>query len=545
MAVEVEAAGQVDEFLRILRRRIWWIIIPVAVLGSLGTFFAVVVPKKYVVSTKVMVRDGDEEMGRLGQEASTIEGAVAKINITSPARIDTVLTGMRLDDFGNMSETDRSEYREDLVEDLRVSTPTMARDANQQLVEITFQHTEAETAKQFIDRLTDSWIKEVLQRHLNRAETELAETREKLNDLVKSRAQIVEDLKALRTEFKIPPPSQLNILKNDALPASFEQESALTVRVAELDMEIDELNRSIELREQEWAAMPPFKEGVASVQSDSKDKRIETIEDQILSLQDEMQKGNYSPSHSKYRLLQDRIRDLQSSIQEIRQSSQRVQFESTSMVENIERNQLRLKIDASIRERDQAIRRRNGFRERLAKLDSENEQLQDAIAQAQLWESNERSQTEQIDSLRVRSNELQIQVRKLRSDESNPFEVIEKAIVPTKPTSPNPWVIAFGSIFFGLALGFGLAILKEYSKSCFRSARELNRVMTHPVLGTVNAIRTRRERARDFLLRSVLGGGSLLFVLSVGYVTWAFAKKQEALTTPLVDAIKTFQEMLK
>ena len=89
MAVEVEAAGQVDEFLRVLRRRIWWIIIPVALIGSLGTFFAVVVPKKFVVRTKVMVRDGDEQTGTLGQRASAIEGAVAKINITSPCLLYT------------------------------------------------------------------------------------------------------------------------------------------------------------------------------------------------------------------------------------------------------------------------------------------------------------------------------------------------------------------------------------------------------------------------------------------------------------------------
>jgi hypothetical protein len=61
----------------------------------------------------------------------------------------------------------------------------------------------------------------------------------------------------------------------------------------------------------------------------------------------------------------------------------------------------------------------------------------------------------------------------------------------------------------------------------------------------VNAIRTRRERARDFLVRSVLGGGSLLFVLSVGYVTWAWANDKESLTDPLVDAIEAFQDALK
>ena len=55
MAVEVEAAGQIDEFISILKRRKWLLIVPVVVIGSLGSFFAVVVPKKYVSEMKVMV----------------------------------------------------------------------------------------------------------------------------------------------------------------------------------------------------------------------------------------------------------------------------------------------------------------------------------------------------------------------------------------------------------------------------------------------------------------------------------------------------------
>ncbi|QDV06704.1 hypothetical protein Poly30_22190 [Planctomycetes bacterium Poly30] len=543
MAVEVEAAGQVDEFLRILRRRIWWIILPVVVLGSLGTFFAVVVPKKYVVSTSVMVRDGDEQTGPV-QNASATEGAVAKINITSPARLHTVLNTMRVARYVGMTDTEKREYRDDLLKDLRVSTPTMARDANQQLVEITFQSTDKDLALQFITNLRESWTTEVLQRHLAREQTELAETREKLNDLVKARAQVVEDLTVLRTEHGIPPPSETELLKNRSLPASFEDQERTQRQVVELEEKIEEIDLKIERDLEEWASMPDQKASVAAAPGGNVDRKIEDINDQILSLEDEIRKNGWSPSHSNYQLIQTRIETLRDSKLEISQTA-KVQFESTDFVVNEERTELRKLIDKAVFQREQWARQLKGAIERLAELDRQNEELQGAIMQARVFERMEETLSAEIGELRKQSNNLDIRVQKLGSPEGNPFEILEEPTPPTKPTSPNAWVIAFGSIFFGLALGFGLAILKEYSKSCFRSARELNRVMTHPVLGTINSIRTRRERARAFLLRSVLGGGSLLFVLSVGYVTWAFANESESLTEPLRRAIENLQEALK
>ena len=41
MAIEVEAAGQVDEFFRVLKRRVWWILVPLCVIGSLGAFWCI------------------------------------------------------------------------------------------------------------------------------------------------------------------------------------------------------------------------------------------------------------------------------------------------------------------------------------------------------------------------------------------------------------------------------------------------------------------------------------------------------------------------
>ena len=544
MAVEVEAAGQVDEFLRVLRRRIWWIIIPLAIIGSFGTFFAVVVPKKFVVNTKVMVRDGDEQTGKLGQSASAIEGAVAKINITSPARIASVLNNLAIKDWRSLTDSERDEYRQRLTEDLSVSTPTMARDANQQLVEIRFQHTNASRALLFIKALTKSWTEEVLQRHLAREETELRETVEELNSLNKERIQIVEDLRRIRTEYGIPPSSHTELLKVNSKPASFDQQDKISAQIIELAAVIVESDYEIQRQTAEFSAMPALIEGEAVDDSGSVEKRMAALDEQIESIKDEMAQYGWSPSHSSFRIAERKIQDLTKRKAALGAERQQANLEPTGLVENAERLELGRMLTRLTAERDSKIRQRANLQDQFRVLDDENQQLQGAMSRIAILERKEAEVSETINGLRGTRSRLDIRVQKLSSPEGNPFEVLQKPRLPIRPTSPNPWVISIGSIMFGLALGFGLAILKEFSKSCFRSARDLNRVMTHPVLGTVNAIRTRRERARTFLLRSVLGGGSLLFVLSMGYVTWAWANKPEALTQPLIDAITKFQEIL-
>ena len=57
MPVEVESSGQVSEFMRVMRRRWALILIPFAIISSLGVAFAVVVPKKFVSRTRVMVHE--------------------------------------------------------------------------------------------------------------------------------------------------------------------------------------------------------------------------------------------------------------------------------------------------------------------------------------------------------------------------------------------------------------------------------------------------------------------------------------------------------
>jgi hypothetical protein len=134
-----------------------------------------------------------------------------------------------------------------------------------------------------------------------------------------------------------------------------------------------------------------------------------------------------------------------------------------------------------------------------------------------------------------------------KSKVSNPFAILEEINVPNKATEPNPWIIVVFSIVAGLGLGVALAVLLEYTKSCFRSVYDISRVMAAPVLGNINTIVTHRENRQRFARRVLVGSAGALVLGSLAFVTWAWAHDQDAglLSPALRKAIEGFRSVLK
>lgn len=548
MAVEVEAAGQVDEFLRILKQRIWWIVLPFVIVGSLGIFFAVVVPKKYVCFTKVMVHSLVDVSTGSGNSIATSEGQVARYNIRSHARVDSVLNKIQWADYKPLNESERREYLVELMEDLTVTIPEMPRNSGRQMVEIYYKDTDPKNAFEFLTTLLDSWTTEVLNRHLERKQKELVETNDKLAFNRKRLQQINETRAAIRTDHGITPPRQ----GPDGRMIQVEHPAFTKLRdndneISDIESELVELREQYAVAENRWARMPQYAEDDGSVGQGPLQRELEKIDGQIQNLEFQITQYNWAPGHSRRMATDKAIDALKDKRRMLIENAERTAFgDPDDPPVNPDWIALKEELDERDALIQSRVRRLDFLLEERRNKRAEADRIQNAMRDLANLDDDARGLTVSVEELTLKRDSLDIDVKALDSPTGNPFEVHDKPVLPTKPTSPNPWVIAIGSLIFGLGLGLGLAVLKEYSKSCFRSAREINRVMTHPVLGTVNTIRTRRERARILLTRGILGGGSLLFALCVGYVTWAYAvDPDEHLTASLKDAIDGFQDLLR
>ncbi len=545
MAVEVEAAGQVDEFLRVLKRRVWWIIIPFVVIGSLGTFFAVVVPKKYVSRTEIMVSDLGSSTGELASSVSTTEGKVATYHIRSPHRIDTVLHRMNWDAFEALNQQEKVEFREKVRDDVSVKLETMPRDSRQQLVKISYKNNEPALATEFLSKLFQSWKDEVLQGQLRQEQNQFATTKQLLDEINRELQLVEERKKKLRTDNNIPPPSTAMDGRSIPTPppvfADLERDER---EVSDYEREIDEKRLELDRLVLERNLLPAKVRPEGTEVLDPVSKEIATLRDAMATIEAYRDEQGWTSEHSDYQRTQSELEAKRARIRRLESKRRTAGTEPDAFIDNPDRVKLtkdieRLEIDIEVKER-----RISALNARIDTLLAESFRVNEAYAEYERRDSEAQNLRAQRNILAIKKNKHEMRRNELQSEEGNPFEVQLEPTIPTKPTSPNPWMISIGSIVFGLGLGLGLAILKEYSKSCFRSARELSRVMTHPVLGTVNHIFTRRERARALLVRGALGGGSLVFLLSVGYVTWAWARHRDGLTDSLLKAIESFRELL-
>ncbi len=83
-----------------------------------------------------------------------------------------------------------------------------------------------------------------------------------------------------------------------------------------------------------------------------------------------------------------------------------------------------------------------------------------------------------------------------KSSKSEQFRVLDPAQRPEKPFKPNPKKILGVSFMMGLAVGFGLAFLREFFDPTFWSHKELENFSELPVLVSIPIIQTQKERSR-------------------------------------------------
>lgn len=97
------------------------------------------------------------------------------------------------------------------------------------------------------------------------------------------------------------------------------------------------------------------------------------------------------------------------------------------------------------------------------------------------------------------------------------ISVIEQAIAPNEPTSPNRPLIAAGGVLGGIFIGLALVALLEFFKPGIRRPIDLNKGLGITAFTTLPYIRTRGEIARRAM---IIWGGVVLTLLVIAAALW-------------------------
>src|SRR5688572_26949285 len=147
-----------EDILAILRKRVWWVLVPFAVFGAGAAIYSRVLPDLYRSETLILVVPQRVPESYVRSTVTTrIEDRLQSISqqILSRTRLERIIQ-----DFNLYAEERRTGIMEDIVEEMR-------KDINVQIVKgdafrVAFVADEARTAMRVTERLASLFIEENL-----------------------------------------------------------------------------------------------------------------------------------------------------------------------------------------------------------------------------------------------------------------------------------------------------------------------------------------------------------------------------------------------
>lgn len=541
MTLQVDPPGQLQEFLQILRRRKWQIALPALFVLSLGIAFAVVVPKKYEVTTQVELRSitvsGDESRVKSGTKGLAAD---APQQIQSMRRITEVIEDLKWSDYLTLSRPERSEFRKRTMDNVTVSVPRQSEGASS-FVTISYLDVNKERAQEFLKALRDAWIKQVVERDRTRITVEYEKLLDRKSDLEKEWKKLQEQRTVLRRDNDISP-TQPAPGKGEARPEdrAVDRYGANQDRLEEIEIELATARETLDVRMAQLLETPAEIPKTAVVKGVSYAEQIASLTAQTLELEQQLE--GIRPQHSRYELTRRKLERTYEQIADLRD----LQTENEISQEYVPNPAFKA-LDHERTQLEAEIARLAAEQTKLNEVVAANRDTMDRLAEAYREDSELTAlidiQTEALKELEIDLQQKKQEREVVTGPAGNPFQILMEVEPPTKPSEPDPVLILVFSVVLGLVVGLGGALALEFSKDSFRSASDIARVMASPILGVISPIVTRVQRRRRLLLRFTVGTASLLLIGSVLFLTWAWALEPDLLSGGVIDSIEGFRAL--
>ena len=529
--MEVSSSGQIQEFVSVLKRRKWLIILPALFVLVLGTVFAVIVPKKYVIETVIELREANLSAAQANKrlKESAVDSEVS--NIESHVRNFTRIAGILERDpeaWPTYAQADRLQRQgmvKAIVKNLSVN-PQLVQEGST-FINIFYKDVESLRGENFLGEVVEVAIDDILDSARDLLQREI-DTQQGIRDGIHANTvQARSAWNSLSGEFDLDP---------TIAPSS---------STRDVKSKHERLNDLIEKHENNLSALQRDKKDL--------DLRIEQIEDDLHGMSDQVlnpgEKMEIDPVELAGKILKgeqaladaQRVLELWNPGNHIydghlaKRDDLAEQLEMTRALMNLEEppgvlgpNPVYLTLKEN-REQESDVRflnlkQQEALREDIdaAKLDRKGWSV--VLSQAKvLWRDHQQFEDELVAS----NKKLGEKKYAMRLSKELTHKIIMRVATPAHSSEtaedPNPFLIIGFCLFAGLGLGLGLALLIEYARNSYRTVPDLASVMSVPVIGSIGAIVTRREARRSLGLRLMVGLPSLIILCGISWMTWTWA----------------------
>jgi polysaccharide chain length determinant protein (PEP-CTERM system associated) len=515
-----------EDFLRVLRRRFWMLIVPLAVISAAVGVAARMLPDAYRSEAVILVvPQRVPESYVMSTVTMRIEDGLQSITqqILSRTRLEQVIR-----DFDLYAEQRKTRTMEEVVQVLRddITVDPVKGDA----FRVSYVGGNPRTVMRVTERLASLFIDESVRDRQALAESTNEFLDSQLEDARRRLAASEKALEGYKRRFSGQLPSQLET----NLQAIQNQQMQIEAVVQSLHRDRDE-RLLVQRQLAEVDAMVDIPQVSLAQLAAAIGPEEMTTGQQLASAREELARleRRLTPQHPDVQAQRRTVRDLEKT------AAAEASNRPRATVVNGEPPDARATPAELLRER-----KRRELQDRLDQLDrriadSESQEralresvsvYQSRVEAAPTRESEMIALTRDYDTLRgqytsllAKREDSKIAANLERRQIGEQFKLLDPARLPERPFSPDRQRINLVGLAAGLAVGLGLIALLEYRDSTLKTDEDVTTVLALPVLAIVPLMRSateqRSKRRRTWLLNAAL---STTVGLSLAVLVYTF-----------------------
>ena len=481
-----------DEYLEILRRRMWYIIIPFVIVMAGASIYTIIAPREYKASTLVLVTPQSVPENLV---QATVTSKVAERlqsieqEVTSRTRLETIITEFRLYEkkYKNLSKEEMVEL---MRKNIKVELPTK-KDEKGGFFSISFINDNPNIAAAVTNRLSSLFIEENLKIREQQASgttefltNELAAAKAKLDQMETSvtnyKRRFMGGLPEQRdTNLKILEQMQMqNQRISESLRAAQDRKLFIQKQLSDMEMpaslpaaagsgkDSPYSNKSYLTQKDASSVLAADAGGTYDTKKDKLTRELEDLRikytdnhPDVIAVKKKLDKLEKNKDTYDNDIKSDpRYKELKNQLMTTSLEIKRLQNENASISAQVNKYLGRIE-QTPAREQDMAAL--------LREYDSTKAEYETLLKKSQ--------GAQQAENLEKRQKGEQ-------------FKVIDPAKIPEKPFTPDVPKILLIGLFAGLAGGFAMAFIREQLDRSFHDAADVELSLGIKVLATIPKI---------------------------------------------------------
>ena len=480
-----------DEYLEILRRRMWYIIIPFVLVMAGASIYAIIAPREYKASTLVLVspQSVPEDLVH-ATVTSKVEERLQSIaqEVMSRTRLETIITEFRLyeKERKNLS---KEEVVELMRKNIQVELPTKKDEKGS--FTISFISNDPNTAMAVANRLSSLFIEE----NLKIREKQASGTTEFLtNELAAAKAKL-DQMEASVTQYKrrfmggLPEQRDTNLkileqMQNqsqrisESLRAAQDRKLFIQKQLSDMEMPASMPTAAGSGKDSQYLNKPSLtqKDTSSAVAADT-GGTYETKKDKLKRELEDL-RTKYTDNHPDVIAIKKKMANLERNKDtydnDIKRDPRYKELKNQLMATSLEIKRLQ----------DESASISAQINKYMGRIEQTPAREQDMAGLLREYESTKTA----YETLLKKSQGAQQAENLEKRQKGEQFKVIDPARVPEEPFTPDVPKILLIGLFAGLAGGMALAFIREQLDRSFHDAADVEISLGITVLATIPKI---------------------------------------------------------